>query len=130
MRFALDLMEPDGRPSPTPSPSNSASKIELQWFPLQNHPLFSSSAATATTAAAERMPPNLMAWDGTSRLYFWDLNKKCLHRISIRLGEPDPASILAAFPSKVFSFEFNIFSIREFCVCDISVLQLGFQRGL
>ncbi|KAL0452738.1 UNVERIFIED_CONTAM: Nuclear pore complex protein [Sesamum latifolium] len=121
MRFALDLAEPDGRQSPAPTPSNSTPKAELQWFPLQNHPLFSSAAATAasTPAAAGRMPPNLMAWDGASRLYFWDLNKKCLHRISIRLGEPDPTSILAAFPSKVLqadtplSFEVNKISINR-----------------
>ncbi|XP_020550934.1 nuclear pore complex protein NUP88-like, partial [Sesamum indicum] len=121
MRFALDLAEPDGRQSPAPSPSNSTPKAELQWFPLQNHPLFSSATATAasTPAAAGRMPPNLMAWDGATRLYFWDLNKKCLHRISIRLGEPDPTSILAAFPSKVMqadtplSFEVNKISINR-----------------
>ncbi|KAL7108829.1 hypothetical protein ACP275_06G137800 [Erythranthe tilingii] len=121
MRFSFDLIEPDSRQSPTPSPSSSTPKADLQWFPLQNHPLFSSATATATAtpAAAERMPPNLMAWDGTSRLYFWDLNKKCLHRISIRLGEPDPASILAAFPSKVLqaerptTFEVNKISINR-----------------
>ncbi|KAL0359183.1 UNVERIFIED_CONTAM: Nuclear pore complex protein [Sesamum angustifolium] len=101
MRFALDLAEPDGRQSPAPSPSNSTPKAELQWFPLQNHPLFSSATATAASTPAGKMPPNLMAWDGATRLYFWDLNKKCLHRISIRLGEPDPTSILAAFPSKI-----------------------------
>ncbi|KAK6121889.1 hypothetical protein DH2020_044363 [Rehmannia glutinosa] len=68
MRFAFDLTEPDerqspspppsnslafgstepnGRQSPTPSPSNSTTKAELQWFPLQNHPLFSSATASA-----------------------------------------------------------------------------------
>ncbi|KAK4403384.1 Nuclear pore complex protein [Sesamum angolense] len=119
MRFALDLAEPDGRQSPAPSPSNSTPKAELQWFPLQNHPLFSSAAATAASTPAGKMPPNLMAWDGATRLYFWDLNKKCLHRISIRLGEPDPTSILAAFPSKVLqadtplSFEVNKISINR-----------------
>ncbi|PIN21581.1 Nuclear pore complex, Nup88/rNup84 component [Handroanthus impetiginosus] len=119
MRFGYDVTEPDGRESPTPSPSNSTPKAELQWFPLQNHPLFSSAAATATPAAADRMHPNLMTWDGASRLYFWDLNKKCLHRISIRLGEPDPESILAAYPSKVLQadtplgFEVNKISVNK-----------------
>lgn len=114
-------MEADGRQSPAPSPSSSTPKAELEWFPLQNHPLFSSSAAapTAASATAGRMPPNLMAWDGASRLYFWDLNKRCLHRISIRLGEPEPSSILAASPSKVLqaerplSFEVNKISINR-----------------
>lgn len=120
MRFNFDLAEPDDRQSPTPSPSSSTPKAELQWFPLQNHPLFSSATATATPAAAERMPPNLMAWDGASRLYFWDLNKKCLHRISIRLGEPDPTSILAASPSKVFPL-FLLFWILMQYVCFVCV---------
>ncbi|XP_041999377.1 nuclear pore complex protein NUP88-like [Salvia splendens] len=119
MRFSFDLTE--GRQSPTPSPSSSTPKSELEWFPLQNHPLFSS--ATATPAAAldtsGRKPPNLMAWDGASRLYIWDLKKKCLHRLSIRLGEPDPSSILAASPSKVLqaetpvSFEVSKISINK-----------------
>ncbi|KAI3470873.1 hypothetical protein Pfo_027536 [Paulownia fortunei] len=119
MRFAFDLTEADGRQSPTPSPSNSTPTAELQWFPLQNHSLFSSATATAPPSTAERMLSNLMAWDGASRLYFWDLNKKCLHRISIRLGEPDPTSILAASPSKVLqaemllSFEVNKISINR-----------------
>ncbi|KAK6145486.1 hypothetical protein DH2020_022306 [Rehmannia glutinosa] len=118
--LAFDSTKPNRRQSPTPSPSNSTTKAELQWFPLQNHPLFSSATASAPSpASAERVPPNLMAWDGASRLYFWDLNKKCLHRISIRLGEPDPASILAVFPSKVLqakmplSFEVNKISINR-----------------
>ncbi|KAL8470404.1 hypothetical protein ACS0TY_033038 [Phlomoides rotata] len=119
MRFNFDLAEPDSRRSPTPPPSNSTPKAELQWFPLQNHPLFSSSAATATPATAEIMPPNLMAWDADSRLYIWDLKKKCLHRISIRLGETDLTSILAASPSKVLqaemplNFEVNRISINR-----------------
>ncbi|KAL3652217.1 hypothetical protein CASFOL_001898 [Castilleja foliolosa] len=108
---------PGRRQTRSPSPSNSTPKAELQWFPLQNHPLFSSTAAVSS-ASAERMSPNLMAWDGASRLYFWDLNKKCLHRVSIRLGEPDPSSIIAAYPSKLLQaespliFEVNKISIN------------------
>ncbi|KAF2317979.1 hypothetical protein GH714_041304 [Hevea brasiliensis] len=51
--------------------------------------------------AAARAPRNLLAWDGSSRLYYWDSSKHCLHRISIRLGEPETTSVLAATPSKV-----------------------------
>ncbi|KAJ0044390.1 hypothetical protein Pint_06486 [Pistacia integerrima] len=62
---------------------------------------------------------NLVAWDGASRLYYWNSNKGCLHRISIRLGEPDPTSIIAASPSKVLqpdvklNFEVNRISINR-----------------
>lgn len=42
-----------------------------------------------------------MAWDGSSRIYVWDTKNKYLHRILVRLGEPEPSSILAASPSKI-----------------------------
>uniref|UniRef100_A0A2P2MCA1 Uncharacterized protein n=1 Tax=Rhizophora mucronata TaxID=61149 RepID=A0A2P2MCA1_RHIMU len=75
----------------------------VQWVPLQTHPVF-TSAATAEAEDGDnagRSPPrNLVAWDGASQLYFWDSSKHCLHRISIRLGEPEPTSVLAASPSK------------------------------
>ena len=81
-----------------PSPSRSQTpKEELQWVPLPKHPLFTAHGG-ATTAADSR---NLLAWDGASRLYLWDSNNRCLHRLSLRLGDPDPSSVLAASPSKV-----------------------------
>ncbi|CAA3024448.1 nuclear pore complex NUP88 [Olea europaea subsp. europaea] len=103
MRFGFDVSDSGeksqgGPQSVTPPSSIPSSKAEIQWVPLQNHPLFSS---TAENVGDSSMPRNLMTWDGASRLYFWDSNKMCLHRISIRLGEPDPGSILAASPSKV-----------------------------
>ncbi|GAB4827588.1 hypothetical protein Ancab_034470, partial [Ancistrocladus abbreviatus] len=108
MRFGFDLEETDDREkqerkSPTPiSPKGE----EIQWLPLQNHPVFTLTPAVAQTSgeggsAGNRMPGNLMAWDGASRLYFWELYGQCLHRIPIRLGEPDEHSVIAASPSKV-----------------------------
>ncbi|KAK2981001.1 hypothetical protein RJ640_023327, partial [Escallonia rubra] len=100
MRFGFNSSSPepnipDRSALTPPSSSSSAPKEELQWLPLRHHPAFSAAATN------DQMPRNLMAWDGASRLYFWDSHKQCLHRISVRLGEPDPASILAASPSKV-----------------------------
>lgn len=62
-----------------------------------------------------------MAWDGASRLYFWDSVKKCLHRISIRLGEPDPTSVLADSPSKVLQADVQL----NFVVDRISINRNG-----
>ncbi|OMO76032.1 hypothetical protein COLO4_25704 [Corchorus olitorius] len=118
MRFSFDLTESNGddsRRSLTP-------KEQVEWVPLQNHPVFTSaggSGATATASTSSRAPKNLLAWDGASRLYYWDSNKQCLHRISIRLGEPEPTSVVAASPSKVLqadvelNFEVNTISINR-----------------
>ncbi|KAF5771096.1 putative nucleoporin NUP88/NUP82 [Helianthus annuus] len=111
MRFNFDIPEPNTKEALTPpSHSNSHSQSlsrspssatpandEVEWLPLQNHPIFSTPTA-ANDAPRNR---NLMAWDGASRLYYWDLNTQSLHRISLRFGEPDPTSVLAASPSKV-----------------------------
>jgi len=100
MRFNFDSLEADdgSRRSLTP-------KEEVQWVPLQNHPVFASAASSAVgnteTEASSRAQSNLLAWDGASKLYYWDPDKQCLHRISIRLGEPESTSVTAASPSKV-----------------------------
>ena len=86
------------------SPSTSTPKEDVEWLPLQHHPIFTSAADGAlppSSSASSKTLTNLLAWDGASRLYFWDSQKQCLHRISVQLGEPDPSSILAASPSKV-----------------------------
>ena len=107
MRFNFDLQDPNltQRRSVTP-------KEEVEWVPLQNHPIFSSTTTTTTedhaSTSATSSPRNLVAWDGATRLYFWDSNKRCLHRISIRLGEPQPTSVLASSPSKVFSLSLSL----------------------
>lgn len=126
MRFGFDVSDSGeksqgGPQSVTPPSSIPSSKAEIQWVPLQNHPLFSS---TAENVGDSSMPRNLMTWDGASRLYFWDSNKTCLHRISIRLGEPDPGSILAASPSKVFLFLFSVF------ICFIVCFSFNFKMCL
>ncbi|KAG4377072.1 hypothetical protein GLYMA_18G028167v4 [Glycine max] len=101
-------------PSSEPSPSRSQTpKEELQWVPLPKHPLFTAHGG-ATTAADSR---NLLAWDGASRLYLWDSNNRCLHRLSLRLGDPDPSSVLAASPSKVLQAD----AVLDFDVRKISI---------
>ncbi|KAJ8439416.1 hypothetical protein Cgig2_001756 [Carnegiea gigantea] len=140
MRFNFDLTQPrfndevkdqqqQQNKSLIPySPSSSSTpKDQLQWLPLQDHPLFSSSIGAGDDYDAGKssptrvLPRNLMAWDGASRIYFWDSKNKCLHRISVRLGEPDPTSVLAAFPSKVLQADVEL----DFIVTRISINRNG-----
>lgn len=109
MRFNFDITSTDDPKTLTPTDP------QLQWVPLQNHPLFSS---TTTTAA---VPENLLAWDGASRVYYWDSAKQCLNRISIRLGEPDPTSVLAASPAKALQADVPL----NFVVNRISINRNG-----
>ncbi|KAI3458543.1 hypothetical protein Pfo_015206 [Paulownia fortunei] len=67
-------------------------KAWVPMVPIQNHPLFSTAAATISTAASA------MEFLG----FTWDSHEKRLHRIPIPLGEPDLTSILAASPSKEY----------------------------
>lgn len=117
MRYNFDLPEKKVVQQPR-SPSPATSKEEVQWIALQDHPIFTrATAATSTVhSSTHRTARNLMTWDGASRLYFWDSEKKFLHRISIRLGEPEPTSVLADSPSKVSSFFVSISSDElSFC---------------
>ncbi|CAK7325851.1 unnamed protein product [Dovyalis caffra] len=130
MRFNFELTEPNLDSSPRKSPTP---KEDIQWVPLQNHPLFTSSASTSPEGDGSPQPPsNLLAWDGASRLYYWDSNLRCLHRISIRLGDPEPSSVLAALPSKVLhtdvevNFKVNKISINR----NGSALLLSGANGL
>ncbi|KAL5734347.1 hypothetical protein ACOSP7_032208 [Xanthoceras sorbifolium] len=100
LNFEFDESNSDSRRSVTP-------KEEVEWLPLQNHPVF-SSAADGNESGAGGASRNLVAWDGASRLYYWNSNRRCLHRISIRLGEPDPTTILAASPSKVLQADVKL----------------------
>nr|XP_034923775.1 nuclear pore complex protein NUP88-like isoform X2 [Populus alba] len=112
MRFNFDLTESNPNSS---SRKSLTPKEDIQWVPLQNHPLFASSDEDT----APQSPSNLLAWDGASRIYYWDSNLRCLHRISIRLGDPKPSSVLAASLSKVLqtdaeiNFEVNKISINR-----------------
>lgn len=130
MRFSYELTETDGRQSVSPPPSGSTPKAELQWLPLQSHPIFST--ATISAASAAKTPTNLMAWDGASRLYVWDSHKKCLHWVSIRLGDPDSDSISACFPSKVLQVDVPVcFDVSKISINrNGSALLLTGQDGL
>lgn len=129
MRFNFDLSEQstDSRLSLTP-------KEEVEWVPLQKHPVFSAPDAVRNGGGKfNGAPKNLVAWDGASRLYYWDQNAQCLHRISVRLGEPEPTSILAASPSKVLSFYIYSFSnyfflhVLKMIICLFINLNLNFR---
>ncbi|KAL8137344.1 hypothetical protein V2J09_003345 [Rumex salicifolius] len=122
MRFNFDLPDanqdkpgrsPSSRTPPTP-------KDEVEWLPLNVHPVFTSSGA-GELSAREKSVRNLMAWDGASRLYLWDSAKQCVHRIAIRLGEPDEHLVIAAFPSKVLRPDVDL----KFAVNKISVNKNG-----
>lgn len=110
MRFSFDLSD---TLLEEPSKRFLTPKEEVEWVPLQKHPFFTSSTTdigaigAAGASDVSLAPRNLLAWDGSSRLYYWDTNKQCLLRISIRLGEPEPTSVIAASPSKVFSYPFH-----------------------
>ncbi|XP_075486213.1 nuclear pore complex protein NUP88-like [Primulina tabacum] len=130
MRFSYELTETEDRQLVSPTPSGSTPKAELQWLPLQSHPIFPT--ATISAASAARTPTNLMAWDGASRLYVWDSHKKCLHWVSIRLGDPDPDSISAGFPSKVLQADVPVcFDVSKVSINrNGSALLLAGQDGL
>lgn len=93
-------------------------KEEIKWLPLEKHPVFASAGDAGGVGAEDSIGPiNLLAWDGSSRLYFWDNSRQCLHRITIRLGEPEPTSVLAAYPSKVFLLNcFCVLSAYRLCI--------------
>ncbi|XP_059666426.1 nuclear pore complex protein NUP88 [Cornus florida] len=123
MRFNFDMAESNTEEGQTLTPSYSTPKDEVEWLTLQNHPVFSTTAADggASHSSTSRMPKNLMAWDGASRIFVWDSHKQCLHRISIRLGEPDPTSVLAASPSKVLQADVQL----SFVVNKVSINRNG-----
>ncbi|KAG2262663.1 hypothetical protein Bca52824_069742 [Brassica carinata] len=72
------------------------------------------SSSQDEPAVPQRFPRNFMAWDGDSRLYYWDSTRYLLHRLSLRLGEPEPTSVLAAVPSKVMQPDLQLaFSVNK-----------------
>ncbi|XP_048325962.2 nuclear pore complex protein NUP88 [Ziziphus jujuba] len=121
LNFDLHETEPDHQRSGS---SSSTPKDDVEWIPLRNHSVFASAAGRvqdSTTTPSAPVSRNLLAWDGASRLYFWDSNKLCLHRICIRLGDPDPTSVLAAFPSEVLQADVQL----DFVVHKISINRNG-----
>ncbi|GMH30560.1 hypothetical protein Nepgr_032403 [Nepenthes gracilis] len=127
MRFTFDLPEPgeqkeERKSLNPPTPSTD----EVEWIPLQNHPVFAhyaeeQSSGEVESATCGRMTRNLLAWDGASRLYFWDSGNQCLHRFSIRFGESSEPSVIAASPSKVLRADKEL----KFVVNKISINRRG-----
>ncbi|XP_076949517.1 nuclear pore complex protein NUP88-like [Bidens hawaiensis] len=115
MKFNFDIPEPTTTqaltltPTTTPIPPSQSPSLspstpatdDVDWLPLQNHPVFSTSNSSSSNNNNIQRKRNLMAWDGASRLYYWNVNTQSLHRLSLRFGEPDSNSVLASSPSKV-----------------------------
>lgn len=97
------------------SPSRSCSvaqskaamaKEEEQWVDLQSHPIFNKAQLRPLTVddpssssfvhVVSRLPLNLMAWDGFSRLCVWNSAQQCLHSIDIRCSHPHADTIQAS----------------------------------
>ncbi|KAF4353389.1 hypothetical protein F8388_016350 [Cannabis sativa] len=116
MRFNFEFEE-----KKTDHGRSSTPKNELHWVPLNTHPVFTAPATPAHASNFAPPPTNLLAWDGASRLYFWDSIQLFLHRISVRLGDPEPTSVLAASPSKVLRPDVEL----EFAVHKISINRSG-----
>ncbi|KAK9061047.1 hypothetical protein SSX86_018227 [Deinandra increscens subsp. villosa] len=133
MRFNFDIPEPTSKealtppsqPRSPPSSTTTPANDEIEWLPLQNHPIFSSAPSSSSSSSNNNVQRNrnrnLMAWDGASRLYYWDINTQSLHRISLRFGEPDPTSVLAASPSKVMRADVEL----DFIVDRITINRHG-----
>ncbi|KAK1409351.1 hypothetical protein QVD17_35877 [Tagetes erecta] len=125
MRFNFDIPETNTKEALTPQSQHSQSPSsttpgndDVEWLLLHNHPVFSTATSSSINVQRKR---NLMAWDGASRLYYWDVNTQLLHRISLRFGEPDPSSVLAASPSKVLRTDVEL----DFMVDSISINRHG-----
>lgn len=90
------------------SPTSKPKTLDLQWVPLQNHPVFNSRRGGSSYATCGG---NLAAWDAAaSRLFSWDPHSRHLHRLSLRFssddgdsGEAKDDAILAAVPSEVLT---------------------------
>ncbi|XP_042490538.1 nuclear pore complex protein NUP88 [Macadamia integrifolia] len=121
MKFSFALSETEPEERRTLSPFTSKEE-QLEWVPLQKHPVFSASINDGAGAVSSSPAlSNLIAWDGASRLYLWDSNKCYLHRFSIRLGDPEPTSVVAASSSKVLQPDIQV----DFVVNNISINRNG-----
>ncbi|XP_043723661.1 nuclear pore complex protein NUP88 [Telopea speciosissima] len=122
MKFSFALSETETEEPRTLTPSKEE---QLEWVPIQKHPFFSASinagSGCSTVSSASSALANLIAWDGASRLYLWDSNMHCLHRFSIRLGDPEPTSVVAASSSKVLQPDIQM----HFLVNNISINRNG-----
>ncbi|CAA6669467.1 unnamed protein product [Spirodela intermedia] len=114
-------------PSAAIPPASSASAVE--WLPLQRHPVFDrnreTGAALKVDATVSEITSgyNLAAWDSScSRLYLWDPEGVCLHRISVRFRSPGgPASAEAASPSE---FQTNIVLMRILVISSVIIFSM------
>ncbi|XP_078436480.1 nuclear pore complex protein-like protein [Wolffia australiana] len=123
-------------PSP---PASSSSPVE--WMPLQKHPLFNRKGGSGAArkveyalAEASSYGWNLAAWDSSSsRLYLWDRDGKCLHRLSVRFrSHGESASVEAACPSEIIraGVQINLLVSQISLNRDGSAVHLSEHRGV
>lgn len=114
---ALSASSPSSFSSPPPHPQaafpatkKASTPQAVEWVALQKHPVFSGRRRRRRAPAeSSGRNGNLTAWDGSSsRLYLWDPEGRCLHRLSLRFRDPEPDSSSsssvfaeAAVPSEV-----------------------------
>ncbi|KAI3939077.1 hypothetical protein MKX01_001945 [Papaver californicum] len=125
MRFSFEITETGNNKTLIPSPPTKtppSSKEQVEWIPLQTHPIFTTTTNT-TPSATNGGLTNLIAYDKkASRLYLWESHTQSLHHISIRLGDPDdPTSVLASSSSKVLQPDVHV----SFAVSNISINRNG-----
>ncbi|KAI9073491.1 hypothetical protein K1719_044530 [Acacia pycnantha] len=108
----LNTEETDSEPWRPTTPNK-----EVEWVPLEKHTVFVTANNSIDGDSGVAFSRNLVAWDGSSRLYFWEPKSNCLHRLSLRLGDPEPTSVLAASPSKVMRADMEInFAIQKISI--------------
>ncbi|KAG0465238.1 hypothetical protein HPP92_019402 [Vanilla planifolia] len=106
--------------------SPAASKKTPEWVPLEKHALFRSGTGgmSPVIAAADTDGPsysflrNLLAWDANScRLYLWDAQSRCVHRLVVRFCDQVSSS---SSPSSSFAV-LEAASPSEKLVTDIEI---------
>ncbi|XP_008787622.1 nuclear pore complex protein NUP88 [Phoenix dactylifera] len=111
---------------PHPQAASAATKKAstpqaVEWVALQKHPVFSGPRCTPTESSGRS--GNLAAWDASSsRLYLWDPEARCLHRLSLRFRDPQPDSSSSVFAEAAVPSELLLPDIQiQFVVNYISL---------
>ncbi|KAG1346972.1 Nuclear pore complex protein NUP88 [Cocos nucifera] len=136
---ALSTSSPSSFSSPPSHPQaasvatkKASNPQAVEWVALQKHPVF--SGRRCQPAESSGRSGNLAAWDASSsRLYLWDPEARCLHRLSLRFRDPKPDSsssvfVEAAVPSEILLPNIQIQFVVNYISLNIdgsSLLLLG-----